>query len=63
MEFPEQGRYLVGWIREEGDTEHGIEEPLHGQAFVQGLWREERLSRAAFRDANLWHRTGVARLF
>ena len=49
IEFPDQRKYITGRIREERDTEHGIEEALHGQAFVQELWREEKLSAAAFR--------------
>jgi len=49
LEFPDQRKYIVGRIREETDTEHGIEEALHGQAFVQELWREEGLSRFSFR--------------
>ena len=49
LEFPDQRQYIVSRLREEENTEHGIEEALHGQAFVQELWREEKLSRAAFR--------------
>ena len=35
IEFPDQRRYIIGRIEEERNTEHGIEEALHGQAFVQ----------------------------
>ena len=49
IEYPEQRRYITGRIREECDTEHGIEQALHGQAFLQVLRREERISGAAFR--------------
>lgn len=48
MEFPDQRKFIVGRIRDEGDTRHGIEEALHGQAFVQELWRDERLSKFVF---------------
>jgi predicted phage terminase large subunit-like protein len=53
LEFPDQRKYIVERIREERDTEHGIEEALHGQAFVQELWREEHLSRHAFRGVRV----------
>ncbi len=49
VEYPEQRRYILQRIREEKDTEHGIEQALHGQAFIQELRREERLSSRAFR--------------
>lgn len=53
IEFPEQRRYILERIREERNTEHGIELALHGQAFVQELWREQRLSRSAFRGVRV----------
>ncbi len=53
MEFPEQRKFIVGRIRDESDTEHGIEEALHGQAFVQELWRDERLGRSVFRGVRV----------
>ncbi len=53
IEFPDQRRYIVERIREERNTEHGIEEALHGQAFVQELWRETSLSRFAFRGVRV----------
>ena len=53
LEFPDQRKYIIGRIREERDTEHGIEEALHGQAFVQELWRDERLGRSAFRGVRV----------
>jgi predicted phage terminase large subunit-like protein len=49
MEFPDQRRYIVQKINEERNTEHGIEEALHGQAFIQDLRREHRLFGRAFR--------------
>ena len=49
IEFPEQRRYIVSRIRDERATEHGIEQALHGQAFIQELRREERLFGRAFR--------------
>ena len=53
LEFPDQRKYIVGRIREERDTEHGIEEALHGQGFVQELWREEKLGTSAFRGVRV----------
>lgn len=53
IEFPDQRRHIVDRIRQERDTEHGIEQALHGQAFVQELWREERPSRSAFRGVRV----------
>lgn len=53
IEFPDQRKYIVSRIREERNTEHGIESALHGQAFVQGLWREERVAQSAFRSVNV----------
>lgn len=44
---------IVARIRDERDTEHGIEEALHGQAFVQELWREERIAQSAFRGVRV----------
>lgn len=49
IEFAEQLRYIVGRISEERDTEHGIEEALHGKAIMQELWREQRISASRFR--------------
>ena len=53
IEFPEQRRYIIGRIHAERDTEHGIEEALHGAAFVQELMREEKISGAAFRGVRV----------
>ncbi len=53
LEFPDQRKYIIGRIRDELDTEHGIEEALHGQAFVQELWRDGRLGRSAFRGVRV----------
>jgi len=53
LEFPDQRKYIVGRIRDERDTEHGIEEALHGQGFVQELWREEKLGTSAFRGVRV----------
>ena len=44
IEFPEQRRYVVERMRLEKNTAHGIEEALHGRAFVQELRRERTLS-------------------
>jgi hypothetical protein len=37
IEFPEQRRLIVQKIREEPNTEHGIEQALHGQAFIRSF--------------------------
>ncbi len=49
LDFSEQLRYVVGRIRDERTTEHGIEEALHGHALIQELWREEKIRGAVFR--------------
>lgn len=49
LEFPDQRNYIISRIREETDTDHGIEVALHGQGLVQDLLREEGLGRFAFR--------------
>jgi predicted phage terminase large subunit-like protein len=43
MEFPDQRRYIISRMREERNTVHGIEQALHGQAFLQELRRQERV--------------------
>jgi len=43
MEFPEQKRFVIEKLRTEQNTEHGIEQALHGQAFVQELRRQPGL--------------------
>ncbi len=43
IEFPEQQRYIMSRIKQEKDTEHGIEKALHGQALLQTLRRETRM--------------------
>jgi predicted phage terminase large subunit-like protein len=53
MEFPEQRRFIVDKIRTETNTEHGIEQALHGQAFIQELRREHRLFGRAFRGVTV----------
>lgn len=49
LEYPDQRKYIVGRMENEADTEHGIEDAMHGQAVVQDLRRERELSRYAFR--------------
>lgn len=44
VEFPEQRRYVIERMITEKNTAHGIEEALHGRAFVQDLRRERELS-------------------
>lgn len=43
IEFPEQRRYVIERMQTEKNTAHGIEEALHGRAFVQELRREREL--------------------
>ncbi|MFL6466387.1 MAG: phage terminase large subunit, partial [Pyrinomonadaceae bacterium] len=40
LEYPEQRRYIIERMKVETDTEHGIEEALHGKALIQDLRRE-----------------------
>ena len=44
VEGPEQRQYIVGRMREEKNTVHGIEAALHGKVFVQELRREVALA-------------------
>jgi len=53
IEFPEQRRYLIERICQETDTEHGIEEALHGRAFIQDLRRDERLRGHKFKGVKV----------
>ena len=53
IEFPEQKRYITEKIRNERNTEHGIEQALHGMAFIQELRREHRLFGRAFRGIKI----------
>ena len=53
LEVPDQRRYIVERIREERDTEHGIEKAMHGGGLVQDLRREERISFGAFREVDV----------
>lgn len=39
IEYPEQRRYVIGKMRDERNTQHGIESALHGLALVQDLRR------------------------
>jgi predicted phage terminase large subunit-like protein len=49
IEFPEQKKYILDKMRNEPDTEHGIESALHGAAFVQELRRTPGFLNRAFR--------------
>jgi predicted phage terminase large subunit-like protein len=49
IEYPEQKKYVIARMKEEGQTEHGIEKALHGQALVQDLRREKSIREKAFR--------------
>ena len=49
IEFPDQRRYILARMLEERGTEHGIEQALHGLAFIQEFRREHRLVSRAFR--------------
>ena len=50
MEFPEQRRFIIDRIKNEKNTEHGIEQALHGMAFIQELRRTSGLARYAFKS-------------
>ena len=49
IEFPEQKRLIVEKMTLEKNTEHGIEEALHGLAFIQELRRDPRALGKPFR--------------
>src|SRR6185503_8802902 len=49
IEFPDQKHLIMQKMSKERDTEHGIEEALHGLAFIQELRREHRVFGRAFR--------------
>jgi predicted phage terminase large subunit-like protein len=53
MEFPEQKRFIIERIRQERNTEHGLEQALHGMAFIQELRREHHLFGRAFRGVKV----------
>jgi predicted phage terminase large subunit-like protein len=40
IEYPEQRRYIIERMRDEPNTEHGIESALHGKALVQDIRRD-----------------------
>lgn len=50
IEYPEQRRYVIERMSEEKDTSHGVESALHGQALVQDIIREAKLSRVVLRS-------------
>ncbi len=49
IEYPEQRKYIIERITTERNTSHGIEASLHGQALVQELRRDNRLSGRPFK--------------
>ncbi len=49
IEYPDQRRYVLGRIREETDTEHGIEASANGTPVYQEIRKEVRLQGRAFR--------------
>lgn len=53
IEYPEQRRYIVACMNDEGDTEHGIESAAHGKAVVQELRSDENVRRFAFREVKV----------
>ena len=53
IEYPEQRRYIVERMRNEPDTEHGIEAAMHGKAVVQDLRREPGIRRYALREVRV----------
>lgn len=49
IEYPEQKKYVIGRMKAERKTEHGIEKALHGLALVQDLRRNKSVRGVAFR--------------
>ncbi len=49
IEYPEQRRFIIERMKNEANTEHGVESAMHGKAIVQELRRERELRRYAFR--------------
>jgi len=52
-EYPEQRKFIIERMQAEKNTEHGIEEALHGKAIIQDLRRERHLTRQAFRGVKV----------
>ncbi len=52
IDFPSQRRLITGYIRSESDTEHAIENALHGRAFMQELAADARLHGRRFRGVD-----------
>ena len=53
IEYPEQRRYAIERMRDERNTEHGIESALHGAAFVQDMRRDIRFGHIALRKVKV----------
>ena len=53
IEYPDQRRYMIERMQEERNTEHGIEDALHGKAIIQDLRRERCIARVAFRGVKV----------
>lgn len=53
IEFPDQRRFIIDRMREEMDTEHGIEASMTGKAIVQELRRERGIRSFAFREVEV----------
>jgi len=53
IEYPDQRRFIIERMQAEPDTEHGIEEALHGRAIVQDLRRERHLAGSVFRGVKV----------
>jgi len=60
IEYPEQRRYVIGRLRQERNTAHGVEKALHGQALVQDLLRDVKVRgkplQAVKVDSDKWTR-------
>jgi predicted phage terminase large subunit-like protein len=52
-EYPDQRKFIIELMQRESDTEHGIEEALHGKAIIQDLRRERHLTRRVFRGVKV----------
>jgi predicted phage terminase large subunit-like protein len=53
IEYPEQRRYIIERMKNEPDTEHGVEAAIHGKAVVQELRREPGIRRFALREVRV----------
>ena len=53
IEYPDQKRFVIERILAETDTDHGIEQALHGQALIQDLRREAQIHGRSLRGVQV----------